>query len=175
MGAAHNRIPPFPFTSDPTPATVLQALEDADDDAPLSATDGERSNKLALILRHALEWAVHHADVELVAFLAGLEGRWVSAVGSEARGGTVCGLSDGRRGTGDGDGRPRFTEALLWPPTSTRTLLHDLVYAEHARCQATWSTRSALVWLGPCPVGNRARPHLESNGASVSCDCDGQC
>jgi hypothetical protein len=67
--------------SDPTQATVLSALEDAE--VAAAQTGGSSTDRTTgLILRYALEWALAHADVELVAFLAGLEGQWVSGQGS---------------------------------------------------------------------------------------------
>lgn len=60
---------PTPLLS-PTPASVLALLEAE------SSTGADV--RLALVLGHALRWAVSHANVELIGWLAGLDGRWVS-------------------------------------------------------------------------------------------------
>lgn len=60
--------------SEPTAEGISVLL--ADDTA--AADPSEEELRGPLVLRHALRWAVERCDVELVAWLAALDGRWVN-------------------------------------------------------------------------------------------------
>lgn len=61
------------FLTDPTPSTVLVLLEEAD--RTQSAEGDDLST--TVILRHVIRCAVEHADLELIAWMVALQGRWV--------------------------------------------------------------------------------------------------
>ncbi|ORY31607.1 hypothetical protein BCR39DRAFT_86241 [Naematelia encephala] len=69
------------FLSDPSPETLRPLLEQAE--------AGKRHDgnalRLALILRWAIRWAVEHGDVELIAWLVGLDGTWADLLTQEVK------------------------------------------------------------------------------------------
>jgi hypothetical protein len=76
---------PTPLLADPTPFNILPRLE-----SPLPVPEGnepEGSQQLrsALILRHAIQWAVRHRDTDLISWLVSLEGRWADLLDEEVK------------------------------------------------------------------------------------------
>jgi hypothetical protein len=62
--------------ADPNPESILAALEHAFPDQGAGPSDSD--SRAGLILRSSLQWAIEYGDADLLAWLADLEGRWVS-------------------------------------------------------------------------------------------------
>jgi hypothetical protein len=66
------------FLSQPSPASLLPLLEDAQ---RIPNGKGKGNDlRTRLILRHALQWAVERCDIDLVSWLINLDGRWVGRI-----------------------------------------------------------------------------------------------
>lgn len=64
------------FLHHPTPASIAAILNEEEAESLRSGQSNDV--RTSTILRNALRWAVRHADVELVGWLAALDGRLVS-------------------------------------------------------------------------------------------------
>ncbi|WWD19847.1 hypothetical protein CI109_104314 [Kwoniella shandongensis] len=73
---SYKRSPEPRFLNDPSPSTLLPLLEEA---------DMQEGNDLRtkLILRYAIRWGVERGDVDLIAWLVGLEGHWADVLDIE--------------------------------------------------------------------------------------------
>ena len=66
---------------DYSPTVILLRLEEA------LAQDEENSDlRTSLILRHSLQYAVEHGNVELISWLVGLQGEWAEKLEQEVHG-----------------------------------------------------------------------------------------
>ena len=76
------RDPAHPFiSSHPTVASTRTALQElASGSTDTKGKGKEDGHDGGPVLRHALRWGLERADVELVSWLCGLDGRWVSLV-----------------------------------------------------------------------------------------------
>ncbi|WVQ83667.1 hypothetical protein IAT38_005810 [Cryptococcus sp. DSM 104549] len=75
---SYKRVPEPRFLNDPSPSTLLPLLEEEE------TKHGEGGElRTGLILRHAMRWAVERGEVELVAWLTGLDGRWAEILDRE--------------------------------------------------------------------------------------------
>lgn len=73
--------------ADPNPSNIRARLENPlpvpDEHGPDQYPTDTQEVRAALVLRHALRWAVDHGDLELITWLADLEGKWAEVLQRE--------------------------------------------------------------------------------------------
>ncbi|GFZ51039.1 hypothetical protein JCM24511_08797 [Saitozyma sp. JCM 24511] len=87
------RNPSYPLShtplllADPNPSNIRARLENPlpvpDEHGPDQYPTDTQEVRAALVLRHALRWAVDHGDLELITWLADLEGKWAEVLQRE--------------------------------------------------------------------------------------------